>query len=160
MSHYTRRGRRGGFTLVEIMIVVVIIGLLAAIAIPMWSSVRERTLVTGFINDLRIFRDAIEVYVLENGSYPSDGSTGTLPPELEESINAAAFTNGTPVGGEWDIEYNDSGVTCAVGVHIRPFSDETLALLIRVDESIDDGNPATGHFRRLSNDRYYWIIEP
>lgn len=160
MNHHTRRGRRGGFTLVEIMVVVVIIGLLAAIAIPMWSNVRDRALVTTFTNDLRIFRDAMEVYILENGSYPSDGSTGTVPVELEEDIKESKFANGTPVGGEWDIEYNDNGVTSAVGVHISPWSDDTLAYLIKADEKIDDGDPDTGSFQRLANDRYYWIIKP
>ena len=48
----TERGQRG-FTLIELMIVVVIIGILAAIAIPKFSSVRQRALKSAMLSDLK-----------------------------------------------------------------------------------------------------------
>lgn len=159
-QHRTGRRRGCGFTLVEIMIVVVIIGLLATIAIPAFNKIRERTLVSRTINDLRIFRAAIDNYTLEHGDYPEDSNTGSLPPELEGYFPEEKFTEGTPVGGEWDVEFEDSGtITSAIGVHIRPFSERTVRLLVMVDESIDDGLEKGGSFQRLEDDRYYWIIE-
>ena len=58
--------RKFGFTLVEIMIVVVIIGLLAAIAIPLFVKARNTSQATACINNLRQLEGAVETYALEN----------------------------------------------------------------------------------------------
>jgi prepilin-type N-terminal cleavage/methylation domain-containing protein len=57
--------RRLGFTLVEIMIVVAIIALLAAIAVPGFLRARKRTQATKIINDLRMIDSAIDQYAIE-----------------------------------------------------------------------------------------------
>src|SRR5438093_81121 len=58
--------RRSGFTLVEIMIVVAIIALLAAIAVPGFLRSRKRAQGTSIKNDLRLLDQAIEMYAIEN----------------------------------------------------------------------------------------------
>ena len=58
--------KRRGFTLVEIMIVVAIIALLAAIAVPGFMRARKRTQASRVINDLRLISAAIDQYALEN----------------------------------------------------------------------------------------------
>ena len=57
---------RGGFTLVEIMIVVAIIALLAAIAVPNFLRARKRSQATRCLEDLRIIDSAIDQYAIEN----------------------------------------------------------------------------------------------
>ena len=57
--------RRGGFTLVEIMIVVAIIALLAAIAVPNFLRARKRSQATRILEDLRIIDSAIDQYAIE-----------------------------------------------------------------------------------------------
>jgi prepilin-type N-terminal cleavage/methylation domain-containing protein len=56
---------REGFTLVEIMIVVAIIALLAAIAVPNFLRARKRTQATRVLEDLRLLDNAVEHYALE-----------------------------------------------------------------------------------------------
>ena len=57
--------RRGGFTLVEIMIVVAIIALLAAIAVPGFLRARKRSQAAKILNDLRIIDAAVDQYAIE-----------------------------------------------------------------------------------------------
>jgi len=57
---------RGGFTLVEIMIVVAIIALLAAIAVPNFLRARKRSQATRILEDLRMIDSAIDQYAIEN----------------------------------------------------------------------------------------------
>ncbi len=79
-----------GFTLVEIMIVVVIIGLLAAMAIPAFNKVRQQSREKAITNNLRQLVSAAQQYMLENGvtsvSYSSLVGSG----KHINSITAAA----------------------------------------------------------------------
>src|SRR5271169_857179 len=61
-----RNVKKAGFTLVEIMIVVAIIGLLAAIAIPNFVKARSTSQQNACINNLRQMDGAMEQYALEN----------------------------------------------------------------------------------------------
>jgi prepilin-type N-terminal cleavage/methylation domain-containing protein len=65
--------RRAGFTLVEIMIVVAIIALLAAIAVPGFLRARKRSQASRIINDLRLIDSAVDQYAIENNK--SSGAT-------------------------------------------------------------------------------------
>src|SRR6266853_3180703 len=64
---------RGGFTLVEIMIVVAIIALLASIAVPNFLRARKRSQATRLLEDLRIIDSAIDLYAIETNK--STGAT-------------------------------------------------------------------------------------
>ena len=57
---------KGGFTLVEIMIVVAIIALLAAIAVPGFLRARKRSQASRVVNDLRLIDSAVDQYAIEN----------------------------------------------------------------------------------------------
>jgi len=61
------KSARKGFTLVEIMIVVVIIGLLAAMAIPAFSKVRAQSREKAVVNNLRQVATAASQYMLDKG---------------------------------------------------------------------------------------------
>ena len=63
----TRSNSSKGFTLVEIMIVVVIIGLLAAMAIPAFQKVRQSSQDKAILNNARQLSAAADQYFLENG---------------------------------------------------------------------------------------------
>jgi prepilin-type N-terminal cleavage/methylation domain-containing protein len=65
--------RHAGFTLVEIMIVVAIIALLAAIAVPGFLRARKRSQASKILNDLRMIDSAVDQYAIETSK--STGST-------------------------------------------------------------------------------------
>ena len=69
------RHSRGGFTLVEIMIVVAIIALLAAIAVPGFLRARKRSQATAILNDARVIGGAIDQYSIENNEVGSNTFT-------------------------------------------------------------------------------------
>ena len=75
--HYSKQ-KKGGFTLVEIMIVVLIIGLLAAMAYPAFMKVKTHAQASRVANDFRSFAGLFEAYTLDNGTYPADASPGAF----------------------------------------------------------------------------------
>src|SRR5438477_4280711 len=64
--------KHAGFTLVEIMIVVAIIALLAAIAVPGFLRARKRSQASKILNDLRMISGAIDQYAIENSKQSDD----------------------------------------------------------------------------------------
>ena len=66
------RSSQRAFTLVEIMIVVAIIALLAAIAVPGFLRARKRSQATRILNDLRMIDSAIDQYAIETGRKTGD----------------------------------------------------------------------------------------
>ena len=64
--------KRAGFTLVEIMIVVAIIALLAAIAVPGFLRARKRSQASKILNDLRMISSAMDQYAIEANKQTSD----------------------------------------------------------------------------------------
>lgn len=152
------KGGRNGFTLVEIMVVVVIIGLLAGMAIPAFKQARLNARFGRFMNDVRTFSAAVEVLYSEKGAKPVDSGSGTLDPELADYIDQEVFLKTSPIGGQWDVESDDSGIGLGVGVHGYTLTAAELQML---DERFDDGNLDSGRLRDIvSGSRYYWVIEP
>jgi len=84
-----------GFTLVEIMIVVVIIGLLAAMAIPAFNKVRQSSRESAITNNLRQLANAADQYMLQNGVTQAAYSdiVGTETDKYVKSIKTVAGEN-------------------------------------------------------------------
>lgn len=148
------------FTLVEILIVVVILGILAAIVVPRFAGATQDARIGTFITNIKTYADACEFYNAREGRYPVDGSSGEVPAGMESYIDEHEWTARTPLDGLWDTEYNDSGVAAAVGVHYFTGVNPGDSVMLLVDTRFDDGNLSTGSFQRLDADRYYYVLAP
>lgn len=73
-----RRKKEGGFTLVELMIVIAIIGILAAIAIPQFAAYRERGFISSMQADASALRTAEEAYFADTNNNTYTTSTADL----------------------------------------------------------------------------------
>ena len=145
-----------GFTLVEIMIVVVIIGLLAAMAIPAFKRVRDRSLASRVANDFRIFTDAFQMYTLDNGMYPPDNTRGVVPDGMADYLDVEVWTGETPIGGNYNWEMGVQGVTAAVSVQGVSVENDVLEL---IDSMMDDGDLSGGIVRSRGGEGVMLVIE-
>ena len=111
--------RRAGFTLVEIMIVVAIIALLAAIAVPGFLRARKRSQASRILNDLRMIDAAVDQYAIE-----TNRSTG----------NAVAITDWTNYLKKGTALYNTGN--SLLGTSYGPQTVDTIPQVTSADYAV------------------------
>lgn len=124
-----------GFTLIELMIVVAIIGILAAIAIPQYQDYIARSQAAEAVNLLGGAKTPIEEYILVNGAFPDDSTAGQTFEDLGIQttgtyINDLAVTATSGVEGTLQATFNSTDVSSAL-------AGNTISLIRTVDT---DGN--------------------
>jgi len=103
--------RRKGFTLVEIMIVILIIGVLLGMAIPQWMKARESSRRQTCLKNLRRISDGKDLFAMENKLQNGDPvAEGDLWPEY---IKGDAFPE-CPESGTYAINEVGTDPTCSV----------------------------------------------
>jgi type IV pilus assembly protein PilA len=138
-----------GFTLVEIMIVVVIIGLLAAIAIPAFRRVREKSIATRIANDFRQFEAAFQRYALESGGWPAGVIGGVVPTGMAGYL-PPSYSATSPAGGH----YGWSGPSARL---VLQGALNAGTIIQKVDGILDDGDLATGEFTAAAG-TCFWAV--
>jgi type II secretory pathway pseudopilin PulG len=139
------------------MIVVVIIGLLAAMAIPAYQRVRTTVNANLIANDFRIFSDTFVRYAMETGEWPEDGNSNVLPASVLPYFEGSTWSETAPNGGFWDWELNRHSVIASVGL-TEGGGGMDEAVFEKVDEILDDGNLASGDFLKSSG-YYIYILQ-
>jgi prepilin-type N-terminal cleavage/methylation domain-containing protein len=103
MSHLRRGNHRNrAFTLVEILIVVLILGILATIIIGLFANNATEAAAKSLKGNLRTIRSALEVYIAQHGSYPSAGTfEAQLTMYTDESGATSATKTATHIYGPY-----------------------------------------------------------
>jgi prepilin-type N-terminal cleavage/methylation domain-containing protein len=131
-----------GFTLVELMIAVTIVGILATVAIPMFQMVPERSKSTEAVTALGLIRSAMRIYYVEHGTYANathftDGAQVTDGGLLGVSdtdlmgryFSSESYTfDGAPTANTYTIECDGSASTA-------PFASEVSSVVVTIDEN-------------------------
>ena len=105
--------KKKGFTLVELVVVVLIIALLAAIAAPRFLGMTAKANDSGAKHTLAILRDAIELYVAEKNSFPATPATDLLP-YLRDSSFPECKVGGFSLPGSAQVETVAAGATATL----------------------------------------------
>lgn len=156
-----------GVGLVELMVVVLIISMLMAMAIPSYQRIKRKARAASVVNDFRVFTAVLQARAHESGTWPPECAAGVVPDGItKDDIQIASWTNPNSIGGQFDWEYNQihNGVRYRAALALTDTSAAPLLvdleLYQEIDAALDDGNLATGNFRLGQNNCLLYIIEP
>jgi len=144
-------------------VVVLIIGILAALAIPSYRRVVIKSKATATVNNLRTFSAAFSSFNLANGRYPTPGAVPGDPGELGIAVTDT-FKTPSPIGGKymWHVAPTGDPFYGKAALGIATVSESTLSndmeLLELVDQMIDDGNLYDGNIQ-LGAAELVYVIE-
>ena len=159
-----RRQKRSAFTLVELAVVVTIISILAALAMPAFKLIKERTQVSALENDLRQYEQVFEIYELKNTKFPPTESTAGVIPVGMDGLISEAWVLPSPVGGvyRWVNDNaspdpkNHKTYIEIVGTVEQPIMIEA-SRLHKLDREMDDGNLSTGRIQIFGSNIIFYI---
>jgi len=147
---------------VEIAVVVAIIGILAALAIPAYQRSKDSAKIATIENDLRIYEQDFETFELEHKYFPpSQPTAGQIPTGMEDRM-PETWKAPSPIGGtyRWVYTTEDDPSERSAYIEIVNTAANPIQIsperLVEIDDDMDDGNTSTGRFVLSGlNIRYY-----
>ncbi len=139
---------KSGFTLVEILIVVVILGILAAIVIPQFTEASTEAKTSRVASDLQMLRSQIELFKVQHGDlYPGQSSTVSGTPTAAQC--AAALLGKSDSNGD----ANDAG---PLGPYMQkiptnPFANSNQDTITPVDSGTNPKNETYGWWLNITS---------
>lgn len=116
---------RVGYTLVEVLLTLTIIGTLSAVAMPKYEDMKRRAKASQVLSDVETVRNATYSFFSDSGYFPAQPGPGTVPTNLDKYL-PRAFTFQKP---DWQIDYESWTITASptyvknnvsVGVSVTP----------------------------------------
>lgn len=101
LKSMTVRKRRAGFTIVELLIVIVVIAILAAIAVTSYSGINNRANDSAVQSDLKNIAKKLEIYKVDNGVYPAGDTQLAI---LDIKMSKSSYGNGM-LSGTYNVLY-------------------------------------------------------
>ena len=154
---------RNGFTLLEVTLVVLAVGLVAMLMIPALMKNKLHQENMKFIDQQETLLAVLNSFTVTEGNYPAETPIATEPTNLSEYMSySIPWSQETPIGGYWDWDNDNNSKTAAYGVYAGLVVNgpaRTTLQMKKIDEKIDDGNIATGKFRRHKNGYIYIVSE-
>lgn len=142
------KGRRRGFTLVELLIVVLLLGILATLALPNVRRAVTKARATEVLGDLNVVKQAALNFQADNSVWPPDVGRGTIPQGMEPYLPSGfSFTADAYV-----LDYDDWSDTDAGFVGVTVVTDDQELGLAFLD--LVGANSWTN-----GNNKFTWVIE-
>jgi prepilin-type N-terminal cleavage/methylation domain len=144
MRRHPRHDR--AFSLIEIMVVVVVLGILAAVAIPKFANARDDSAAGAIISQFKAIESGYGQYFAKHGSWPPDNDPAFLAAPYMKSN---PWEKPSPIGGKynWNGSVNASKRPEVCIYNIGTPDSAKTAVMQTVDATLDDGNLATGKVR-------------
>jgi prepilin-type N-terminal cleavage/methylation domain-containing protein len=120
---------RKGFSFIELLVTMLIIGLLASIAIPKYHDMKRRATAASIIGDVHAIRIAAFSHYTENGVFPTDAGSGQLPPELVDNLPSGFTFDRPDYDFDWDVWAQ--GSESLVGITVNVTDTRLAAQLVK-----------------------------
>ena len=171
-SAYVIRSAMRGFSIVEVILVIIIIGILSSVSMVIYMKVREDAQVTAVIAGLKQIDDAFSIWANKDKltDWPPDNILGGgIPlstfiqqnPTLNKYLNAVPSVPGVETR-EWFYDNDmDSKLPCDYalsGTNIMIYANNAAALAQKIDNKMDDGNLSCGRIRLSEKNSIVFVI--
>ncbi|ACC98335.1 PilE-like protein [Elusimicrobium minutum Pei191] len=146
-----------GFTLIELLVVVLIIGILAAIALPQYTKTVEKARAAEVLASIRTLKDALEIYYMETGVYPTDPEAlnVTIPISsnydiaLDNTLTNIRAVNKKGYSGYIHIRYFPKNVVSPFAGKLLCVANDASASSTALCKSL--GGKSLGHYIHMSS---------
>ncbi len=157
-SWFRSRRHFSGFTLVELVVVVLVLGILAAAAIPRMFGTTQAANLSATMRDYQVIADAASHYRAANGEWPGLTHAKLAPGDFDGYLDARVFLKSPPIGSStsrWIWNRDVKGF--AAVLYFRDTS-RSLEIWQELDDQFDDGDLDAGAIRRSGANVLVFIV--